>query len=144
MKASTHAIRSYVWTRLGSCLRCMRISFFCAMASSFVLPRMAVVPLALCAIALTALWLAHISAFALKGLARRANASPSPDEPQKSTRRRFFADFTKLVAVVAVGSMVPRIAAACGSCTVGCMQFCGGANRCASGDGSRACQCQCN
>ena len=142
MKTSINAFLKFIWSNLGYCPRCMRKSFTFAMASiliavagSFCLPRSAIVPISLCAIALTALWLAHITAYSLKTLARRSELSPH--DSLRTSRRKLFAAFAKISVAIAVSSMVPRMAAAQGSPNCGSVDpHCSGFN---CPDGSVCC-----
>ena len=106
--------------KLGRCLFCMRAAFALA-ASSWVLTLAAFaglgaaigVPLAAVATAFSILWLAHLTAHAMRSARCRLSAATVEDDGRvtKSSRREVFAFFAKALASVAVASMVPGTAA---------------------------------
>jgi hypothetical protein len=95
----------------------MRTSFIYAItsiavaaASSLFLPAIVVMSIALCAVALTALWLAHIAAYSLKALAR-SNSLPQSDPHTPSIpRREMFGTFAKIAAAATLSTAMPGVA----------------------------------
>lgn len=108
------ALANYIWMHLGRCPYCMRMSFIFAItsiaiaaSSSLFLPKMAVALIVLCAIALTLLWVAHVTVYSMKALARH-NKSAQTEAPLIS-RRKLFGSFAQIAAVAALSSAMPQM-----------------------------------
>ena len=109
-------LANYVWTQLGRCPYCMRMSFIYAItsiavaaASSLFLPRFAVTLIASCAVALTLLWLAHVTIYSIKTVVLRNLFLRSEADPMIS-RREMFGAFAKIAAVTALNTAAPGLA----------------------------------
>jgi len=109
-------LANYVWAQLGRCPYCMRMSFIYAItgiaiaaASSLFLPKIAVALIALCAVALTALWLAHIIVYSFKTLARHNRIRPNESHTPSISRRKMFGTFAKTLATAALATAVPHV-----------------------------------
>ncbi|MHB1955018.1 MAG: hypothetical protein ACYCOU_14875 [Sulfobacillus sp.] len=97
---------------LGTCRRCMRISFAFAGGSvavfgvaSTIMGRSGVsTALGVVALGFSLLWVAHLAAFAWRSTVFRQTA---PDRVEPSERRRFFAQFSKAFAFAAVATALP-------------------------------------
>ena len=104
-------LKSYAWDKLGSCSFCVRSSFRAAAAgwgvavvAAHFLGSTFFTLATVCAAALTALWLAHLLAYA-----RRVTLAPNGQlQPQfAESRRAFFPLFIRTVCAMAVISAVP-------------------------------------
>ena len=110
-------VGSFIWAHLGHCSLCTRKAFLVAAgawAASAILAFTADWPQALAfaeAIAggLTALWIAHLLAFAGKASGRAREIGPELANP---SRRAFLSIFAKTLAFAVVASTVPRLALA--------------------------------
>jgi hypothetical protein len=104
-----------VFSKLGHCPKCMRTSFAAA-AAGWALSMVAPTIIATFAMAgaalLTALWLAHLVAFAWK-VTTMKHAAPTHDQPASPTatllsRRAFVPLFLRTLAFAAVVTVAPR------------------------------------
>jgi len=103
-------LRNYVWYPLGSCPRCMRKALWASLASWAVAvgaralhgPAAISDATLIVSIALTALWLIHVCAFAQK----QSISSPYRSEPSL-TRRSILPIFTRAIAATALSSALP-------------------------------------
>lgn len=105
---------------LGRCPRCVCLAFLAALSASvlaiaFLAVRgssMVTTMMMAAAIALTALWLAHVAAMALRvAIAARRNSLPaSSTAPASSNRRRFLAEFARAASVAAFGTALMALA----------------------------------
>lgn len=105
-----------LWANLGHCHYCTRKSFVLAVMScviavacTYFLPRETIVPATVCSVALTALWIAHVTVFSLKA-SKRPSDTLTPST--KLSRRKAFSVFAKVLAAAALSSALPRIAVA--------------------------------
>jgi hypothetical protein len=106
---------AFVWTNLGHCSRCTRKAFLAA-ASGWVAAAIvalwadwpqALAILEITSLGLTALWIAHLLAFAGKVSKAREGRTELLGDP---SRRAFFPMFTKTLVFATVASTVPRLA----------------------------------
>lgn len=105
---------SFLWSKLGHCGKCIRKSFIaatlsCSIALIFIYcgPNYLALPAIAFAAGAALLWVAHITAFAVKvSMKRRAAASPSI----QPSRRALLGSFARSMAAVALFSALPRVA----------------------------------
>ena len=106
---------------IGRCPKCMRKAFLAALGAwalvftvtAFSFASWLFSPMAVVALSLTALWLAHIGAFALRTTmaARRATLDLSASKPSQavvpatSSRRQFVAQFARASAFAAIATL---------------------------------------
>ena len=120
-------VAEYLWANLGHCSLCTRKAFLSAAAAwivtvvlSATLEQSVWLPMSeICAGLLTALWLAHILAFAIK-----SSRSRLVRENFNSERRAVFLVFAKIAAIAVLASAVPSLSYA---------QSCGVIGACPSG-----------
>ena len=115
---------AFVSSKLGYCAKCVRKAFVIAaafwvlaIAALFCGTTAALATTLTFAIALTALWLAHIVAYSKRS---------SAPERTNLARRAFWGGFAKTLAAVALASAMPRTALADSACG----GFSGECNRC--------------
>ena len=128
---------------LGRCLFCMRAAFlsaFCAWGTALavmgIAPRLAPL-LAIVALALTTLWLTHLTAFAMRAARSQSRkAAACGTSPAIShTRRGLIASFAKAFAGIAMASAFlafSRVASADDECPAGTPSPCGTQYCCAA------------
>ena len=109
---------------LGRCVFCMRSAFLSAVvvwlgaaAAAFLAENMAAIIIALPAAALSMLWFAHLTAYAIQVTRHaRADAEELPDP----ARRAFFPAFAKTFALAALATSLPGAALAMSQCQRNC------------------------
>lgn len=129
-------------TNIGRCPYCMRKAFLSMMASCAILivllvfsvPNLLLASAGAVTIVLTALWLSHVTSYAI-----RASAKPVVKAVDVSARRSAFKLFAKALAGAALATAAPRIALA-GSCST----TCGSTRYSTSCPDGHQCNCNCN
>jgi hypothetical protein len=117
MSKMLRSIPDMAWATIGHCSRCTRKAFLAAISSwatALVLAictnwTYALILAVALSIGLTALWMAHLLAFASKFT---HNVSVLQPDLFNSSRRAFFPIFAKTLAFATVASSVPRLALA--------------------------------
>lgn len=118
----------HLQSKLGRCSTCMRLSLMTALAAwtatglaSHALGTPAAGLAAVAAIGLTALWLAHVTAFAGRALARARQRAARPGTAEGVSRRGTLAIIARAAGIGALASMPVFLAAPalafCGQCS---------------------------
>lgn len=112
-------LRELLWSKMGHCMRCMRLSFQVA-AAMFVILVIGIVLLdwtwitslmSVATAAAIALWLLHILAFATKASSYRPNAGARSS--RHLSRRKVAGLFGQFLVMAAVASATPALAQTC-------------------------------
>lgn len=136
MKTLLTSLGITTFGKLGRCLFCMRAAF----VSAIVVSLLAVVALALVpwtaiaaallglAAAFSLLWLAHLTAYAIRFARWQGSAATERGHPAGLARRHVMTHFARALALIALATALPQLskpAAAAGDCPAGSPHPCG-------------------
>jgi hypothetical protein len=110
MKTQLEILQKFTWTELGECSYCTRKAFRSALlawgawcgAFALGIPSSVLACITLAAVALTALWGAHLLAFAF-----RTSVAQHANDTSVLSRRAFFRDFAKAAAFATAATALP-------------------------------------